>query len=29
MGAAIAILAVLPVVDTSRVRSTFFKPFNI
>jgi len=29
MGAAIAILALLPVVDTSTLRSTFFKPFNI
>jgi NADH:ubiquinone oxidoreductase subunit 2 (subunit N) len=29
MGAAIVILALLPVVDTSTLRSTFFKPFNI
>jgi len=29
MGLAIVILLVLPVVDTSRVRSNFFKPFNI
>ena len=29
MGAAIVILALLPVVDTSTLRSTFFKPFHI
>jgi hypothetical protein len=29
MGAAIVILALLPVVDNSTLRSTFFKPFNI
>jgi len=29
MGLAIIILAVLPVVDTSSIRSNFFKPFNI
>ena len=29
MGAAIVILVLLPVVDTSTLRSTFFKPFNI
>ena len=29
MGTAIVILLLLPVVDTSTVRSNFFKPFNI
>jgi quinol-cytochrome oxidoreductase complex cytochrome b subunit len=29
MGIAIVILALLPVVDTSALRSTFFKPLNL